>query len=749
MEENVDKQTETLETTSKSSTSKSSTIQVFARVRPCFETQLDYPDFLPNELSENGIRIEIPQGMKFGWLTKPKPHYEFNFSKLFWKDARQQDIFKAVAEPIILHALDGFNATLFTYGQTGSGKTYTLSGGDTFEERGIIPRTLNVLYDKVRNSSTYTYEVRVSYIEIYNNIAYDLLSTDQAARDQVLDRLLKVQINETPGGIEMMHDNLVIDANGDKRARTNPLHLCEDVESAYQELFIGETNRSIAATSSNDVSSRSHCIFTLHIFGRDIQNGQIKSSKIHLVDLAGSERVENLEGVDRLQEAKHINESLFYLHNVIDALKTHSDFIPYRSSKMTMLLKDSLGGNCMTSMIATLSSKTEHIQESIQTAQFAQSVMTITNNARANVALDPSVLIAKLRAEVVRLRHELAVARGEENEGELTEEEKEMLKTAVRAFMEGKEEMPITSPSRTQYCFEYIRLHTFENKSEIRDSDGKINTSSPSTPSKTSNIEANKNLMKLGKKLKRREEEIAVLVGMLNQKKNKSVAWTQTNLEVGSQSEKVPLPKLDKKEEFRKFRNNHPKFKAIQSNAEVHKTKLEQAKKIAADAKKLKIQIMQNRAKIAEESTDDMKDDELNNQTTQLVDQYKSMCSTLKALKTETETIEKMIRNITKQIERDFTDYWMTQTESSDSSSVFSSSMNNSSTLSSSTISEPSTIDAFAPSKNSGRSSNATIQIKSTGDTKADETIRKFHETRAAFLKNAEKHRMSQNQSPE
>ena len=122
----------------------SSNIQVVARVRPCFDTTADYADFQPNELDDKGVRIEVRPGVQLGWITKPKSHYEFSFNKLFWKNSKQDHIFDKVALPLIHHCIDGYNATLFAYGQTGSGKTYTLSGGESYDERGIIPRTITI-----------------------------------------------------------------------------------------------------------------------------------------------------------------------------------------------------------------------------------------------------------------------------------------------------------------------------------------------------------------------------------------------------------------------------------------------------------------------------------------------------------------------------------------------------------------------------------------------------------------------------
>jgi kinesin family protein 6/9 len=174
----------------------SDNIQVVTRVRPCADVSHDFATFVPKELNNNGIRIELP----------PDGHYEFAFNKLFWKTTTQEQIFEKVGLPLIHHSLEDFNATLFADGQTCSAKTYTLSGGDTYDDRGIIPRSISYLFQNVSQAGDYSDELQASYIEIYNNVAYDLLSTDSESRDRSLDKLMKVVMLESDGGIEMRHD---------------------------------------------------------------------------------------------------------------------------------------------------------------------------------------------------------------------------------------------------------------------------------------------------------------------------------------------------------------------------------------------------------------------------------------------------------------------------------------------------------------------------------------------------------------
>ena len=205
------------------------------------------------------------------------------------------------------------------------------------------------------------------------------------------------------------------------------IHAANNEEEALNLLFLGDTNRMIAETPMNQASTRSHCIFSIHITARETGSAAIRKAKLHLVDLAGSERVgkTNLNG-QLLTEAKYINLSLHYLEQVIVALaeknRTH---VPYRNSMMTSVLRDSLGGNCMTTMIATCSVEKKNIDESISTCRFAQRVALIKNEALVNEELDPKLVINRLKREVEELKNQLAISNNGDmtNLGDLTQSE--------------------------------------------------------------------------------------------------------------------------------------------------------------------------------------------------------------------------------------------------------------------------------------------------------------------------------------
>lgn len=235
---------------------------------------------------------------------------------------------------MIQAGLDGFNGTIFAYGQTGSGKTFTVTGGpEKYEDRGIIPRSLSALFNQFKKRTDYIYSVHVSYLEIYQDVGYDLLDPKLETHAKSLDDLPKVSLME--------------DEDGNIHLRNLSAHPAATEEDALNLLFLGDTNRTTSETPMNLASSRSHCIFTIFITAVQVGSDVTRKSKIHLVDLAGSERVFKTKAAGALlSESKYINLSLHFLEMCIVALqnraKSGSTHIPYRNSMMTSVLRDSL-----------------------------------------------------------------------------------------------------------------------------------------------------------------------------------------------------------------------------------------------------------------------------------------------------------------------------------------------------------------------------------------------------------------------
>lgn len=385
-------------------------IQVYARIRPCAEPANDFQGVKIDEVESSVLRIDLPPGLTQANLAQ-EAHYRFPFKHIFWKDSLQDDIFNIVAVPLIDHAMEGYNATLFAYGQTGSGKTFTITGDGTPTCMGIVPRAIQYVYSNIPPYSDF--EISISYLEIYNNVAYDLLtnqSSENASSIQRLEDLRRVQIVDT--GKETICKSLSIEP-------------APDIEAAHLQFWTGESARQKAATVNNKYSSRSHTIFTFYFkFTQNVttnENGTEFTiptpinSKINFVDLAGSEKYETLgdDVTERKLEARHINKSLSTLQSVILGINGKKSHIPFRDSTLTRFLKDSLVGNVKTAMISALSTNKNHIPETLSTCRFAESVARVTTTSKLNIReLPPHEMITRLRSEIAHLRQSIARASG-------------------------------------------------------------------------------------------------------------------------------------------------------------------------------------------------------------------------------------------------------------------------------------------------------------------------------------------------
>ena len=322
-------------------------------------------------------------------------------------------------------------------GQTGSGKTFTITGGpQRYEDRGIIPRVISHLFRTMKDASQSgaSYSCYVSYLEIYNSIGYDLLVKYCGDNSSVDERMPKVTMLE--------------DEFGAFHFKGLSMHLVSSEEEALDLLFVGDTNRAIAATEMNENSTRSHCIFTIMLEKRQVGCDTVTRSKLNIVDLAGSERVSRTNSAGKiLREAKYINSSLFFLEMVIVALyekekKGKNVHIPYRNSMMTSVLRDSLGGNCKTIMIATISPESQHTDESISTCNFAQRVRCVKNKASINEEIEPELIIQRLKAEVRRLKEEIEFLSSKNDDGhgessnEISGEDIDELRKAIETYVQ-------------------------------------------------------------------------------------------------------------------------------------------------------------------------------------------------------------------------------------------------------------------------------------------------------------------------
>uniref|UniRef100_A0A8C6KN79 Kinesin-like protein n=1 Tax=Nothobranchius furzeri TaxID=105023 RepID=A0A8C6KN79_NOTFU len=322
----------------------------------------------------------------------------FTFDTVFGPDSKQLDVYNLTARPIIDSVLEGYNGTIFAYGQTGTGKTFTMEGVRAVPElRGIIPNSFAHIFGHIAKAEGDTrFLVRVSYLEIYNEEVRDLLGKDQMQRLEVKERPdVGVYIKDLSG------------------------YVVNNADDMDRIMTLGHKNRSVGATNMNEHSSRSHAIFTITIEcsekGVD-GNQHVRMGKLHLVDLAGSERQGKTGATgQRLKEATKINLSLSTLGNVISALVDgKSTHVPYRNSKLTRLLQDSLGGNSKTMMCANIGPADYNYDETISTLRYANRAKNIKNKARINE--DPKdALLRQFQKEIEELKKKLE--EGEEISG--------------------------------------------------------------------------------------------------------------------------------------------------------------------------------------------------------------------------------------------------------------------------------------------------------------------------------------------
>ncbi|CAH8430792.1 unnamed protein product [Heterobilharzia americana] len=227
-----------------------------------------------------------------GVICNRKEFHNFQFDTIFDTITGQDQVFNAVAKPVIEKTLLGYNGTIFAYGQTGSGKTYTITGGtEKYSERGIIPRTIAYLFDHFEKNLGSEFTLKISYMEIYNEVGYDLLDSRHNITSKLEDLPRVTLFEHTEAGTVHLK-NLSI-------------HSASNTDEALNLLFMGDTNRIIAETPMNEASTRSHCIFTIHITSRPYGSSIIRRSKLHLVDLAGYILFKNLKVIIALSIVHH------------------------------------------------------------------------------------------------------------------------------------------------------------------------------------------------------------------------------------------------------------------------------------------------------------------------------------------------------------------------------------------------------------------------------------------------------------
>ncbi|XP_063727331.1 kinesin-like protein KIF3A isoform X2 [Symsagittifera roscoffensis] len=380
-------------------------VAVVVRCRPMNDNEKNYRKIVRVDEMRGQIIVEHTG------VNADEPPKTFTFDNVFSDTSKQADVYNITARKIVDNVLEGYNGTIFAYGQTGTGKTFTMEGVRSQPElRGIIPNSFAHIFSHIREcGKTKQFLVRVSYLEIYNEEVRDLLGKDQNKR---------LEVKERPDiGVYV------------KDLSTFAVNNADDMDRI---MTLGNKNRVVGSTNMNEQSSRSHAIFSSTIecseLGPDGQQ-HVKVGKLHLVDLAGSERQSKTGATgDRLKEATKINLSLATLGNVISALVDgKSSHIPYRNSKLTRLLQDSLGGNSKTMMCANIGPAEYNYDETISTLRYANRAKNIKNKPKINE--DPKdAMLRKFQEEIEELKKKLAEGgqlSGSDDDGEESESEEE------------------------------------------------------------------------------------------------------------------------------------------------------------------------------------------------------------------------------------------------------------------------------------------------------------------------------------
>lgn len=341
-----------------------SRVRVVLRVRPNMQ-----------DIPTDGLTIVDGDQVATVLLRKrggvPGDLLKFTYSRAL-EGATQDETYKICGEEIVSAALEGYNATILAYGQTGSGKTYTMLGPEEYnigdpDFKGIMPRALDQVFGELRRGKFVSWTVKLTYIEIYNESFRDLLEP-RATDISLVDSNPRGRGTMSLRGIQYME--------------------VQSVTEALHYLRKGQLARHVASHTMNDRSSRSHTILTLWIETTDAK-GSILQSKLNLVDLSGSERIRKTGAVGHLaREAAYINKSLTSLAMVVTDLRKKAGYVSYRNSKLTHFLKDGLGGNCRTLLVACVWGEERYLDETMSTCRFADDIQKVEVNAEKNNGIE-------------------------------------------------------------------------------------------------------------------------------------------------------------------------------------------------------------------------------------------------------------------------------------------------------------------------------------------------------------------------
>ncbi|NWW39924.1 KIF9 protein, partial [Panurus biarmicus] len=437
-------------------------VLAFVRVKP---TAHFAQDMIKLGSDNKSIDIYIQKSPKGGVVNNCQTDWSFKLDGLL-HNTSQEMVYETVAKKLVSKALQGYNGTIMCYGQTGAGKTYTMTGAASeYRHRGIIPRAIQQVFRSAAEFLNILVTVRISYLEIYNEALFDLLAPalGRGCKDNQL------AVMDGPQGVYV---------------KGLSIHPVSHEEEALQLLFEAreprcalESRGVIGEHSLNKNSSRSHCIFTMYIEcrSRDYTNHKCLKSKITLIDLAGSERLSKTGSEGQVKiEAAYINKSLSFLEQLVIALADpRREHIPFRQSKLTHVLKDSLGGNCNTVLVTNIYGEAEHMEETLSSLRFATRMNWVTAEPAPNEPFYREASVKALEEEIHLLKKELIMQDSMANRSfmsynPLTTAQRAEIRSQVQKYLRGViEEIDIVNVRQIQEVFRQFKVIVSKQEEEV------------------------------------------------------------------------------------------------------------------------------------------------------------------------------------------------------------------------------------------------------------------------------------------
>ncbi|ORC87835.1 putative C-terminal motor kinesin [Trypanosoma theileri] len=400
------------------------------------------------------------------------------------QDAPQELVYNTAAADLVEAVVQGFNCTLLCHGQSGSGKTYTLFGGNTYPTRGCVPRAIQAVFDSIKLSSEREFKVSLTFVEVYGEQVYDLLGRGPSAA-AVLAAAAKI------GGKESGNVNkasVTIDTSGAVVLRGVDERVCVSEGEALAAVFEGLQRRLCGANPLNPQSSRSHAVLTLYVVSKSLidSDAVVHHSRCNFVDLASSDRPYAAGDEAAAQETRVINKSLAMLEQVVLALAAHRPrHVPYRQSKLTMLLKDSIGGSSRTTLIANVWPEPRHTEATIATLNFAKRMMRVESKPAMHASMDPEAQIKMLQKQLLSLKAELRMqdqlaGREAVATAPLETDEIQTARERVEAFIEGSiPQVSVTCVREMHACFLAFKSILEERDTMMKDMEHQLAITTP------------------------------------------------------------------------------------------------------------------------------------------------------------------------------------------------------------------------------------------------------------------------------